>query len=99
MNRTIKFTAIAEAELDEATNWYEGKHDNLGLEFLQEIDRCLAMVAKNSLQFPLLQNEIRYLNARRFPYRIYFRTEARRVVILAIFHHRQDPAILLKRFK
>jgi hypothetical protein len=35
-------------------------------------------VANNPLQYPLLQSEVRYLNTHRFPYRIYFQTEAKR---------------------
>jgi toxin ParE1/3/4 len=34
-----------------------------------------------------------FIAARRFPYGIYFRAEARRIVVLAVFHSRRDPEI------
>ena len=80
-----------------ASAWYENKRDGLGLEFLAEIDRCVALIANNPLPWPILEGRVRYININRFPYRIFFQTESRRIVILAVFHNQRDPAVLMQR--
>ena len=55
---TVKFQPIAEAEVKEASAWYENKRDNLGLEFLDEISRCVSLAANNPGQFPILEGNI-----------------------------------------
>ena len=44
-----------------------------------------------------VHNRIHRLTARRFPYSIYFRPEAQRIVVLAVFHGSRDPLIWQRR--
>lgn len=97
MQRRITFRRAAKAELLEAGSWYESKRSGLGAEFMAEIQRCLSLVAANPLQFALHRRDIRCIVTKRFPYSIYFRAEPGRVVILAIFHTKRDPAALMER--
>lgn len=97
--REICFQAVAQTELNQAAAWYEEKREQLGLEFLHEIDRCLHLAARDPQAFTLLEENIRFINTKRFPYRIYFRHEDKRVVVLAIFHHRRNPSVLLNALR
>ena len=44
-------------------------------------------------RFPIMHREIRCARARRFPYSVFFRAEAQRIVVLAVFHARRDPSV------
>jgi toxin ParE1/3/4 len=96
MMRQIQLQPVAETELNQAAAWYESRRDNLGAAFLAEIDRCFLRAARNPEQFSVHEGNIHYINANRFPYRVYFRIEPSRIVILAVFHNRRDPSTLLK---
>ncbi len=37
---------VAQAEFAEAAAWYEGEREGLGLEFISEIERTLARIAR-----------------------------------------------------
>jgi plasmid stabilization system protein ParE len=43
--------------------------------------------------YPAIHNDVRRVVANRFPFSVYFRAEERRIVVLAVFHGRRDPAI------
>lgn len=49
----------AEAELDEAFNWYEARVAGLGGEFLRAVRAALAMIRRNPDQCPRVRGDIR----------------------------------------
>lgn len=93
MSLQVTFRRAARAEFIEAAAWYEAQRPNLGAEFIAEIERCVALAAEHPELYAVVKKDVRRIAARRFPYGIYFRAEARRIVILAVFHSRRDPAI------
>ena len=72
--------------------WYEGRSPGLGLEFARLMRATLAQIERAPLRFPDVGRGTRRAVMRRFPYAAYFVVEADRVSVLAIFHHRRDPA-------
>lgn len=97
MTALVSFRRAAQAELIEATEWYEARQSKLGVEFIDEIDRCVALAAEHPLLFGIAHNDIRRVVVNRFPYSIYYRPEAGRIVVLAVFHASRDPSIWHQR--
>jgi plasmid stabilization system protein ParE len=97
MSLPVTFHRAASAEFIEASARYESKQVGLALEFIAEVDRCVSLASKNPLQFAVVREDIRRVVANRFPYSVYFRAEKHRIVVLAVFHGRRDPAIWLAR--
>ena len=97
MTLLVSFRRPSCAEFIEAAAWYEARRANLGVEFIAEIDRCVALAAEQPLLFGIVYNGIRRVVAERFPYSVYYRPESRRVVVFAIFHASRDPAIWQQR--
>jgi hypothetical protein len=50
----VRFLDVAQQELDDAVGWYNGREKDLGLLFLDEIDRTVRRI----LTFPLASTEI-----------------------------------------
>ncbi|MHB8226790.1 type II toxin-antitoxin system RelE/ParE family toxin [Acidithiobacillus sp.] len=71
----------------------ETKRIGLALEFIAEIDRCVSLASKHPLQFAVVREEVRRVVTHRFSYRVYFRAEEHRIVVLAVFHSGRYPAI------
>lgn len=97
MTLTVVFRRAARREFDEAALWYEERRFGLGAEFTSEINRAVTMAASNPQRFPIMYRDTRCLRVRRFPYSVFFRAEAKRIVVLAVFHARRDPAIWQQR--
>jgi plasmid stabilization system protein ParE len=97
MTLHIAFHRAASAEFIEATAWYDSKRLGLGLEFIDEIERCISLASIDPLQFVIVKENVRRVVANRFPYSVYFRADKSRIVVLAVFHGSRDPTILEAR--
>jgi len=97
MTLPVTFRRAAHAEFIEAAAWYESQRPNLGVEFISEIDRCVALVAEQPQIYVVVYKGIRRITAKRFPYNVYFRVESQRIVVLAVFHGSRDPTIWQRR--
>jgi plasmid stabilization system protein ParE len=93
MTLRVVFRRAARAEFDTAALWYEERQAGLGTQFVSEIDRAVELASNHPERFPAKHGEIRCVQARRFPYSVFFRPEANRIVVLAVFHARRDPAV------
>ena len=93
MTSKAVFRRAARAEFDGAALRYEESRPGLGMQFTSEIDRAVGRAAENPDRFPIKHRDIRCVQARRFPYSVFYRIEQGRIVILAVFHARRDPAI------
>lgn len=91
----MTYTAVirpqAAEEARRARLWYEKQKPGLGARFVSAIDEAIQRIASNPLAFPLVHGEIRRTVVRQFPFGIYFRVQARDVVILAVMHGRRHP--------
>lgn len=85
MSLPITFHRAASAEFIEANAWYESKRLGLALEFMAEIHRCVLLASEHPHQHAIVRDDIRRVVTHRFPYSIYFRAEAHRIVVLAVF--------------
>ena len=93
MTLPVVFRRAAGREFDEATLWYDERRAGLGSQFVSEINHAIELVLKNPQRFPIMHREIRCVRACRFPYSVFFRAEAQRIVVLAVFHARRDPSV------
>ena len=89
----VVFRRAARAEFDRAALWYEERRPGLGLQFTSEIDRAVNIAAEQPDRFPAKHRDIRCVQARRFPYSVFYRVEVTRIVVLAVFHARRDPEV------
>lgn len=97
MTRKVVFRRAARAEFDAAALWYEERQVGLGAAFTSEIKRAVELASNYPKRFPVKYGAIRCVQARRFPYSVYFLPEVRRIVVLAVFHARRDPLVWQSR--
>jgi toxin ParE1/3/4 len=93
MTLKVVLLRAARAEFDAAALWYDLQQAGLGMQFVSEINRVMELASNHPERFPAKHLEIRCAQARRFPYSVFFRPEATRIVVLSVFHARRDPAI------
>ena len=93
MSLSVSFRHSARAEFIEVAAWYESERQNLGVEFIAETERCVATAAERPMTHTAVYKDVRRVVAKRFPFSVYFRAEAQRIVVLAVFHGSRDPSI------
>lgn len=93
MSSPIVLRDEAQAEFDEAFDWYESKRAGLGSEFVAEIQKVFDRIAVTPLLHRAVLADIRKAVVRRFPYCVYYRPHDDRVEVIAVFHTRRDPTV------
>jgi plasmid stabilization system protein ParE len=87
----IRFLDVAQRELDDAVAWYNKREEDLGLDFLDELDRSIRRI----LSFPLVSTEIdigiRRCLLARFPYGIIYGLDEDLIVVIAVAHLHRHP--------
>ena len=91
MTSEIMIRPEAETDMGEAFDWYEERIRGLGSDFLLNVDAAFHAIPRNPRQFPVVHKNIRRALTRRFPYQIFFVTEEKSIVVLAVFHVKRSP--------
>jgi plasmid stabilization system protein ParE len=91
MNRDLIVEPEAEAEIDEASRWYDAQSPGLGAEFLRAVEAALGTIARNPLQYQIIHGEVRRAGVRRFPHGLMYVVSDREIIVLACFHGRRNP--------
>ncbi|MEE8587437.1 MAG: type II toxin-antitoxin system RelE/ParE family toxin [Acidobacteriota bacterium] len=87
----------AKADVSAAARWYELQRRGLGHEFVAEVDAALNRLAQNPLQYQALYRQARRVIVQRFPYGIFYRIEADKIVVFCVIDLRRNPSTWMKR--
>jgi toxin ParE1/3/4 len=83
----------AQAEFDEAFDWYDAQRVGLGPAFADEVQRVFDHIAAHLLMHQVVFADIRKGVVRRFPYCVFYRPHQDRMEVIAVFHISRDPSI------
>lgn len=95
----IIFHPDADAELTEATQYYESREKGLGLDFLGEVERALDQILTNPEAYRKVGRRVRRKPFQRFPYNLVYAVYPERIRIVAIAHQKRRPFYWRKRLK
>jgi plasmid stabilization system protein ParE len=84
-------TPEADAEIEEAFDWYESRRPGLGLELLDELRRTYQRIREGPEVYRVLRKGIRRAILNRFPYGVYFVIEPDRLRVAAFLHLARHP--------
>jgi toxin ParE1/3/4 len=89
--KAVVYHPQAEAEVIEATRYYESRSAGLGFVFLAEMQRAENRIAANPEASPRVRGDIRRTLLRRFPYGLMYADEADRIRVIALAHSKRRP--------
>jgi len=93
----VRFLALAQKELDDAVDWYNGQATELGLEFLDEVDRAVRRTVSFPMSCPEIESGVRRCLLARFPYGLIYGVDGNTIVILAVAHLHRNPRYWVDR--
>ncbi len=88
---TIRFLAIAQAELDEAIDWYEALSPDLGNAFMFEAIRVLHLIEQYPKAWHPMAENIRRCRLTRVPHGVIYSEDGDDRLILAVAHLHRAP--------
>ena len=97
MTLAVAFRSAARSEFDDAAFRYESIRAGLGGAFVAAISQAVSLAAAHPLRYPVMHRSIRRVRAKQFPYSVFYVAEARRIVILSVFHSSRNPLIWQQR--
>jgi len=92
-----EFHRLAERELNEAAQYYDGEEPGLGSSFLQEVDRCLQSIEAQPEAGVILRGSVRRRLLRRFPYALLYKIQPSGIRILALMNLKRRPTYWVGR--
>ncbi len=98
VTRQILVRPEAEAEVQQAFDWYQEQSEGLGLEFLRAIEACLSGVTRNPFAYTVVKvPNVRRTLVRRFPYALFYLVDDDAIVVIAVFNVKRQPIDWLRR--
>lgn len=95
----VRFLKPAQAELDEAIQWYARQAPGLGDAFLIETLAAMKLIEQFPLAWHPLSPEIRRCRLKRFPYSVVYALNEGDLIVIAIAHQHRQPTYWKNRTK
>lgn len=83
---------LAQAEFDDAAEWYALRSPKVGTDFTNAVDGIVFAIAAAPQSYPVVHDDTREAIVPGFPYAVYYRVEPTRVIVVAVYHTSRDPA-------
>ena len=83
---------LAQAEFDDAADWYEQRQSGRGAAFTLAVRQVLMAITSTPDAYPEVYDHIREALVSGYPYAVYYRIDRTQITVLAIFHTSRDPS-------
>lgn len=91
MQYKIEVRPLAVIEILEAFDWYEQQRENLGIEFLHELDVFYSNLLRNPHTYSYYDKPVREGKINRFPYTVVYEVVGFIIVVYSVFMSKQSP--------
>ncbi len=93
----VVFHEEAEQEIFDAANFYEEVSHTLTIEFFDELFSVIDTVVASPNRNQEISKGFRKSNLKRFPFKVVYKIENEKIVVVAIAHHKRKPNYWKKR--
>lgn len=90
---SITLKPEAEADLEEAAAWYRRRRSGLDVEFIEAVDKVMALIGQRPRLHAKVHGEFRRALVAKFPYAIYYLARNGEVTVYCIVHQRRSPSV------
>jgi plasmid stabilization system protein ParE len=87
----VSIHEIAEAEINEAADFYDLGSPGLGNVFIDAIQRALQSIVEFPAAAPLARGRVRQRIVTKFPYSLVYSAREGEIRVLAVAHHKRRP--------
>ena len=91
----LRILEEAQAEISEASRWYDRRRSGLGEDFLRELSSSLREIEAHPSRFPKLRSRkarhCRRRHVRRYPFSIIYNVRIDEILVIAVVHGHRRP--------
>jgi plasmid stabilization system protein ParE len=87
----VTYLDAAEAEFEEAIQYYNDQRTGLGFEFSDEVKQAIERIKNYPHAWTPLSKRTRRCLTHRFPYSIIYEARTDQIMVVGIQHHRRKP--------
>jgi len=87
----VRIHEAAEAEINEAADFYDIESVGLGEELTDEIERAIEQISRYPLAAPVVRGSLRAKTLLRFAYSLVYFIGENEIILLAVAHQRRRP--------
>lgn len=91
MAKPVEYLRGAHVDFDESFAWYAERSVGSAIGFASAVDNALDNILDDPGRFPSTHGGCAYYGLKRYPFRIVFRNEPDRLVVIAIAHAKRRP--------
>jgi len=91
MSHLFSIHETAEAEVNEAADFYDLEHPGLGSVFLDEVERAIKAISQYPEAAPLVWGGVRKRPLLKFPYSLVYSVRPNEIRLLAVAHQKRRP--------
>jgi hypothetical protein len=91
MNRIFSIHETAEAEVNEAADFYDLEDPGLGNVFLDDVERAIAAISQYPQSAPLVRGSVRKKPLLKFPFSLVYSVRPTEIRLLAVAHQKRRP--------
>jgi plasmid stabilization system protein ParE len=99
MTLSLEFLDEALEEAEEAVRGYAKRSPGAAAAFVEELDRAVAEIQRAPGTWPPYDHDTRRFLLGRFPYSVVYRSEAHRLVVIAVAHAHRRPGYWRERLR
>lgn len=92
MNLPLVLRDAAQADFDEAFDYYEDRQPGLGVAFAERLQECLDRVAAQPQWHGLVFADVRQAMVKKFPFVVCYRLHSMRIEVIAVMHTSRDAS-------
>jgi len=97
---SIRFSPGVYKDLNPAAKWYRAQGgESLERRFMDAFKSVLPGIAENPFRFPVGYRDCRRAQLTSFPYKVYFKPQPGRVLVVLVVHHARDPEFTMRVLK
>jgi len=89
--KPLHIAALAEDELREAIDWYNGQAPGTGRRFVEAIGVLLDRIRENPRLYSVVHLDIRRAIVPRFPYGVFYRDGPEAILVVGVVHMHRHP--------
>ena len=93
----VKFLELAQIELDETFNYYEYQQENLGLRFINEVEKSIELIKYYPLGWHHLSKNTRRCLVKNFPYGVVYQIKEEYILVVGIVNLHRKPNYWINR--
>ncbi|MET4028420.1 toxin ParE1/3/4 [Marinobacter sp. MBR-99] len=87
----VRFHPAAEAELNEAIDYYESIQPGLGIDLAEEVEKAVIRAVKFPQAWSYIRKPVRRSLVKRFPYGVLYSEQHNCIFVLAVMNLHREP--------